>query len=174
MIDANHLKAHRTAASLLKKGPVPRRIGRTKGGPKPCYCLRRNIATLRRHPANQPQRHRQACQPKKPCRTNSAPATMTAINTSFPNVSGAILSRICYPTYMPSTTGNIAAVEIETSSQLNWRLAVRRIASEPAETTRYSDASFVNAFPRRSLCKQKDKNKRSRHRWRCLPESRRW
>ena len=31
MIDATHLKAHRTAASL-KKGPVPRRIGRTKGG----------------------------------------------------------------------------------------------------------------------------------------------
>ena len=31
MIDATHLKAHRTAASLLKKGPVPRRIGRTKG-----------------------------------------------------------------------------------------------------------------------------------------------
>jgi transposase len=31
MIDATHLKAHRTAASLLKKG-VPRRIGRTKGG----------------------------------------------------------------------------------------------------------------------------------------------
>jgi transposase len=32
MIDATHLKAHRTAASPLKKGPVPRRIGRTKGG----------------------------------------------------------------------------------------------------------------------------------------------
>jgi putative transposase len=32
MIDATHLKAHRTAASLLKKGPVPRRIGWTKGG----------------------------------------------------------------------------------------------------------------------------------------------
>jgi hypothetical protein len=32
MIDATHLKAHRTAASLLKKGAVPRRIGRTKGG----------------------------------------------------------------------------------------------------------------------------------------------
>ena len=32
MIDATHLKAHRTAASLLKKGDVPRRIGRTKGG----------------------------------------------------------------------------------------------------------------------------------------------
>lgn len=31
MIDATHLKAHRTAASLLKKGG-PRRIGRTKGG----------------------------------------------------------------------------------------------------------------------------------------------
>ncbi|MFD2428121.1 IS5 family transposase [Sphingobium scionense] len=31
MIDATHLKAHRTAASLLK-GVVPRRIGRTKGG----------------------------------------------------------------------------------------------------------------------------------------------
>lgn len=30
MIDATHLKAHRTAASLLKKGDVPRRIGRTK------------------------------------------------------------------------------------------------------------------------------------------------
>ncbi|CDZ60065.1 Transposase orfA IS5 family element [Neorhizobium galegae bv. orientalis] len=29
MIDATHLKAHRTAASLLKKGDVPRRIGRT-------------------------------------------------------------------------------------------------------------------------------------------------
>ena len=32
MIDATHLKAHRTAASLLKKGAVSRRIGRTKGG----------------------------------------------------------------------------------------------------------------------------------------------
>ncbi len=32
MIDATHLKAHRTAASLFKKGSVPRRIGRTKGG----------------------------------------------------------------------------------------------------------------------------------------------
>lgn len=31
MIDATHLKAHRTAASLLKKA-VPRRIGRTRGG----------------------------------------------------------------------------------------------------------------------------------------------
>ncbi len=31
MIDATHLKAHRTAASLLKRA-VPRRIGRTKGG----------------------------------------------------------------------------------------------------------------------------------------------
>ena len=32
MINATHLKAHRTAVSLLKKGAVPRRIGRTKGG----------------------------------------------------------------------------------------------------------------------------------------------
>jgi hypothetical protein len=32
MIDAPHLKAHRTAASRLKKWDVPRRIGRTKGG----------------------------------------------------------------------------------------------------------------------------------------------
>ncbi|MFC0148285.1 IS5 family transposase [Sphingobium scionense] len=32
MIDATHLKAHRTAASLLKRGCSPRRIGRTKGG----------------------------------------------------------------------------------------------------------------------------------------------
>lgn len=32
MIDATHLKARRTAAGLLKKGDVPRRIGRTKGG----------------------------------------------------------------------------------------------------------------------------------------------
>src|SRR6185437_1804406 len=31
MIDATHLKAHRTAASLFK-GPVPRRTGRKKGG----------------------------------------------------------------------------------------------------------------------------------------------
>ncbi|MDP7426461.1 MAG: IS5 family transposase [Rhodospirillales bacterium] len=31
-IDATHLKAHRTAASLLKKGMFPRRIGQTKGG----------------------------------------------------------------------------------------------------------------------------------------------
>src|SRR5262249_28449504 len=79
---------------------------------------------------------RQSRQPKNPCRSNSAPAAMTAINTSLLNVSGAILSRICCPTYIPSTTGNNAAVETETSSQLNWRLAVRRIASKPAETTR--------------------------------------
>jgi hypothetical protein len=32
MVDRAHLKGHRTAASLLKKGAVPRRIGRTKGG----------------------------------------------------------------------------------------------------------------------------------------------
>ena len=32
MIDATHLKAHRTAASLLKNGADPRRIGRTRGG----------------------------------------------------------------------------------------------------------------------------------------------
>ena len=31
MIDATHLKAHRTAASLLK-GALPRCLGRTKGG----------------------------------------------------------------------------------------------------------------------------------------------
>src|SRR5499427_9842070 len=95
-----------------------------------------------------PNQSRQARQLKKPCRSNSAPAAMTAINTSFLNVSDAILSRTCCPTYMPSTTGNIAVVETETSSQLNWWLAVRRIANKPAETTRYSDASFVNAFPR--------------------------
>lgn len=33
MSDATHLKAHRTAASLSKRGNVPRRIGRTKAGP---------------------------------------------------------------------------------------------------------------------------------------------
>lgn len=32
MIDATHLKAQRTAASLLKKGALLRHIGRTKGG----------------------------------------------------------------------------------------------------------------------------------------------
>jgi transposase len=32
MIDATQLKAHRTACSLAKKGAIPRRIGRTKGG----------------------------------------------------------------------------------------------------------------------------------------------
>jgi len=32
MIDSTHLKAHRTAASLLKKGVLSRCIGRTKGG----------------------------------------------------------------------------------------------------------------------------------------------
>jgi transposase len=32
MIDATHLKAHRTASILLKKRGVPRHIGRTKGG----------------------------------------------------------------------------------------------------------------------------------------------
>ena len=32
MIDSTHLKAHRTAASLLKRGIHPRFIGRTKGG----------------------------------------------------------------------------------------------------------------------------------------------
>jgi transposase len=31
-IDATHLKAHRTAASLLKQGAFPRCIGRSKGG----------------------------------------------------------------------------------------------------------------------------------------------
>ena len=34
--------------------------------PSPCYRLRRNFATLRRHLTNQPQRHRQARQLKKP------------------------------------------------------------------------------------------------------------
>jgi hypothetical protein len=32
MLDATHLKTHRAAASLFKKGPVLRRVGRTKGG----------------------------------------------------------------------------------------------------------------------------------------------
>ncbi|MEO1293000.1 MAG: IS5 family transposase [Pseudomonadota bacterium] len=32
MIDATHLKAHRTACSLPKRGALPRHIGRTKGG----------------------------------------------------------------------------------------------------------------------------------------------
>jgi hypothetical protein len=32
MIDATHLKAYCTAASLLEKGDVPRHIERTKGG----------------------------------------------------------------------------------------------------------------------------------------------
>ncbi|MCX2560965.1 IS5 family transposase [Acetobacter farinalis] len=32
MINATHFKAHRTSASLLKKGLFPRHIGRTKGG----------------------------------------------------------------------------------------------------------------------------------------------
>ena len=32
MIDSTHLKSHRTATSLLKKGDSPRLIGRTKGG----------------------------------------------------------------------------------------------------------------------------------------------
>jgi transposase len=32
MIDATHLKAHRHRREPLKKGRVPRRIGRTKGG----------------------------------------------------------------------------------------------------------------------------------------------
>jgi len=32
MIDGTHLKAHRTRRRPFKKGPVPRRIGRTKGG----------------------------------------------------------------------------------------------------------------------------------------------
>ncbi len=32
MIDATHLRAHRTAASLLKKGALSRCIGCTKGG----------------------------------------------------------------------------------------------------------------------------------------------
>ncbi len=35
MIDSTHLKAHRTVASLLKKGAFPRCIGRTKGIPSP-------------------------------------------------------------------------------------------------------------------------------------------
>src|SRR5262249_54035388 len=119
-----------------------------KSTPNPRYPPPRNNATLWRHLPNQPPHHPQTPPPRKPPRPNPAPAAMTAINTSFLNVSGAILSRICCPTYMPSTTGNVAAVETETSSQLNWRLAVRRIASKPEETTRNSDASFVNAVPR--------------------------
>src|SRR5258706_13106879 len=89
--------------------------------------------------SNQWQRHRRTRQLKKPCRSKSAPAAITAISTSFLNVSGAILSRICCPAYMPAETGNVAAVENATSSQVNWRLVVRRIASKPAETTRYND-----------------------------------
>lgn len=40
MIDATHLKAHRTAASLLKVGGLPWRVGRTGGAElqTPC-CL---------------------------------------------------------------------------------------------------------------------------------------
>jgi oligopeptidase B len=50
---------------------------------------------------------------------------------------------------------NIAAVETETSSQLNSPLAVRSIASKPDETTRNSDASFVQAFLRNPFASRK-------------------
>jgi transposase len=50
MIDATHLKAHRTAASLHKKGLFPRCIGRTKGG------LNSKLHAVLR-------RQRQACRP---------------------------------------------------------------------------------------------------------------
>jgi hypothetical protein len=63
---------------------------------------------------------------------------------------------------MPSTIGNIAAVETETASQLDWRLAVRRIASKPAETIQR--CLLCERLSAQSLCKQKYENKRSRHR----------
>jgi hypothetical protein len=47
-----------------------------------------------------------------------------------------------------AAAGRHALEAVNISGQLNWRQAVTRIASKPAETTRYSDASFVNAFPR--------------------------
>ena len=62
--------------------------------PGPCYRLRRNFATLRRHLTNKLQRHRQARQLKKPCRSNSASAAMIALRTSFLNVSGAITGQL--------------------------------------------------------------------------------
>ena len=46
IIDGTHLKAHRTAASLLK-GAVPHRIGRTKGGLTQSY-TRSPMATASR------------------------------------------------------------------------------------------------------------------------------
>jgi len=110
------------------KGPVPRRIGRTKGGPKPLLL-----------PQTQ---HRDAaaasCEP-----TAAAPASLSTEETmshqlgacdndrdqhQFPECLRCNFIAHMLSDVLPSTTGNIAAVEIETSSQLNWRLAVRRIA----------------------------------------------
>jgi hypothetical protein len=58
MIDATNPKAHRTAASLLKKGSLPRRIGRTKGDLNPklhaAYIL---IRLPRLWPQHETQRH---------------------------------------------------------------------------------------------------------------------
>src|SRR5215469_4506177 len=97
----------------------------------------------------QPHRYRQAGQLRRPCRSKSAPASMTAINTSFLNVSGAILSRKCCPMYMPSTTGNIAAVE--NCQQAGGNDEIQR-------------CFLCERFSAQSLRKQKYENKRSRYR----------
>jgi hypothetical protein len=132
--------------------------------PSPCYRLRHNFATLRRHLTNQPQRHRQVRQLKKPCRSNSAPAAMTAINTSFLNLSGAILSRIYCPTYMPSTTGNIAAVETENVKPTELAAGRHKNCQQAGGNDEIQRCFLCERLSAQSLCKRKYENKRSRHR----------
>src|SRR5215469_9526060 len=103
-----------------------------------------------------------ARQLKKPCRSSSAPAAMTEINTSFLNVSCAILSRICCPTYMPIPTGNIAAVEIETSTEL--AAGRQKNCQQAGGNDEIQLCLLCERLSAQSLCKQKYENKRSRHR----------
>src|ERR1700722_7897209 len=67
MIDATHLKAHRTAASLLKKAPVPRRIGRTKCGLLHALCDGRGRSLVTRR----------SCCPRCPRPPRSSPTKAT-------------------------------------------------------------------------------------------------
>ena len=64
---------------------------------------------------------------------------------------------------MPSTTGNIAAVETETSSQLNWWLVVKN-CQQAGGNDEIQRCFLCERLPAQSLCKQKYENKRSWHR----------
>ena len=102
MIDATHLKAHRTAASLLKKGLFPAVIGRTKGGLNSklhAVCDgegRPLVMLLSRRPDERPQGRRLVA--ATPCR-RAKTLSPTAATTATPSAQRLVETGIepCIP-----------------------------------------------------------------------------